>query len=102
MNPAIIMLAVASIPMAAMSLYRYLEHRRPSNAAGIVGAGWSAAGVFLVSAGMPGLVLLPGLLAILILGSVLDFRSDAGRAALVRALVIVSLLVFVLAGLVVL
>ncbi|MCU0852838.1 MAG: hypothetical protein MUC90_06275 [Thermoplasmata archaeon] len=102
MNPAIILLAAASIPMAAVSLYRYLEYRRPSSAAGVVGAGWSAAGVFLVSAGMPGLLLLPCLLAILLLGSMADLRHDRSRIVIVRTAVIVVLLVAVSAGLVVL
>ncbi len=102
LNPAIILLAAASVPMAAVSLYRYIEYRRPGNAAGVVGAGWSAAGVFLVGAGMPGLILLPGLLAILLLGSILDFRSDPGRVVFVRATVIAALLVAVSARLVIL
>lgn len=88
--------------MALVSGYLFAASRRPVRAAGVVAASWSVAGVFLIAYGLPGIILFPGLLTILLAGSILDLKVNASRMAKVRIAAIAGLMVIVTIGLVIL
>ncbi|OGS52434.1 MAG: hypothetical protein A3K75_04300 [Euryarchaeota archaeon RBG_13_61_15] len=100
MNTAILLLAMTSVPMGLYSLSEFLRNERTRGFFGMLAAGWSIAGVVLVSVGVPGLVFFPGLLVIVLAGSALRFREGRTTGLALRMLVIGSVLCIVSVGLV--
>ncbi len=99
MSIALILLALTSAPLGLVSVLSFYRSRDIAYIAGIAGAVWAFAGVLIIRAGMPGTVLFPGMLAIVLAGVVLRLHAgDRSRALIVKAFVLSSTLLFVSAG----
>lgn len=85
MNEAVLLLAATSVPMGLYGLLEFADRRSVRGLFGMIAAGWSVSGVVLVSLGVPGILFFPGLLAIVIFGSVVQLRVDRRRLLLTKA-----------------
>lgn len=100
MDPSILVLASASVPFGVLAAADLFSDKRTKGFFGVASSAWSGSGVVLVYFGVPGLLFFPGLLAILILSSLVQYREGRGRSQMVKALLLSVLLGAVTLGLV--
>ena len=85
MDSAILILAMTSVPIGTVGLIDYVSQRSTGALFGMLGAGWSIAGVVLISFGVPGMIFFPGLICIMLVGSLLQLRTERKKILYVKA-----------------
>ncbi len=85
MNPAILLLALTSIPLGIVSLFEFRLQSSPRALYGMIGAGWAMGGVLLIVVGVPGVIFFPGLIAIMLFGTLMQLRQKKERLLYVKA-----------------
>lgn len=102
MNPAIILLALAALPLGLYNLILLHKDSSWKYYIGITGSAWSFSGTFLIYLGFPGIAFFPVLLGILLLGYIMRMKVDRSRILVGKIAAVLSLLVLILVGLLIL
>ncbi len=85
MNPAILLLALTAVPLGIASFIEFRSQSSPRALYGMIGAGWSMGGVLLIVVGVPGIIFFPGLIGIMLFGTLMQLRQKKERLQYVKA-----------------